>query len=207
MLSRSTTVQGNRGYAGIARNLGGFEERDVVVVDALAHLNGQRNIVAGRLFDRGLHNRGEQVGLPGQGCAAASAGHLGRRAAEVQVNVVGTVLFNDHAHSLTNVDRINAVNLNGTNLLVRVVLDDAQGLGLAFHEGARGHHFGHVQAATVFAAEAAESLIGHAGHGGEDHGGVNGQFAQLQGRKSQTGCFRIHPYIVAYGGKSGTALS
>ena len=34
MLSRSTTVQGNRGYAGIARNLGGFEERDVVVVDA-----------------------------------------------------------------------------------------------------------------------------------------------------------------------------
>ena len=65
MLSRSTTVQSNRRNTGIARNLGGFEERDVVVVDALAHLNGQRNIVAGRLFDRRLHNRGEQVGLPG----------------------------------------------------------------------------------------------------------------------------------------------
>ena len=207
MLGGGAAVQGNRRNTGIARNLGGLQERNVVVVDALAHLNGQRNIVAGGLFDRRLHNRGEQVGLPGQGCAAASAGHLGRRAAEVQVNVVGTVLFNDHAHGLADIDRVNAVNLNGANLLVRVVLDDAQGLGLAFHEGARGHHFGHVQAATVFAAEAAESLIGHAGHGGEDHGGINGQFAQLQGRKSQAGCFRIHPYIVAYGGKSGTGLS
>ena len=121
--------------------------------------------------------------------------------------MVGTVLFYDHAHGLADIDRVNAVNLDGTNLLVRVVLDDAQGLGLTLHQGARGHHFGHVQAATVFAAEAAERLIGHASHGGEDYGGVNGQFAQLQGRKSQTGCFRIHPYIVAYGGKSGTGLS
>ena len=87
------------------------------------------------------------------------------------------------------------------------MLNNAHGLGLTLHEGARSHHLGHVQAATVFTAETAESLIGHASHRGEDHGGVNGQFAQLQGRKSQTGCFRIHPYIVAYGGKSGTGLS
>ena len=65
VLGGGAAVQGNRGHAGIARNLGGFEERDVGVVDALAHLNGQRNIVAGGFFDRRLHNRGEQVGLPG----------------------------------------------------------------------------------------------------------------------------------------------
>ena len=121
--------------------------------------------------------------------------------------MVGTVLFNDHAHSLTDVNRVHTVNLDGADLLVRVMLNNAHGLGLTLHEGARSHHLGHVQAATVFTAETAESLIGHASHRGEDHGGVNGQFAQLQGRKSQTGCFRIHPYIVAYGGKSGTGLS
>ena len=207
MLGRSTAVQGNRRNAGITRNLGGFQERNVVVVDALTHLNGQRNVVAGGFPDRRLHDRGEQIGLPGQGGATASAGHLGGRATKVQVDVVGSVLFDDHAHSLADVDRVDAVNLDGADLLVRVMLNNAHGLGFTLHEGARSHHFGHVQAATVFAAEAAESLIGHAGHGGEDHGGVNGQFAQLQGRKSQTGCFRIHPYIVAYGGKSGTGLS
>ena len=179
----------------------------MVIVDALTHLNSQRNIVAGRLFDRRLHNRGEQVGLPGQGCAAASAGHLRRRAAEVQVNVVSTVLFYNHAHGLADIDRVNAVNLNGTNLLVRVMLNNAHGLGLTLHQGARSHHFGNVQAAAIFTAEAAESLIGHASHRGENHGSINGQIAQFQGRKGKTGCFRIHPYIVAYGGKSRTGLS
>ena len=184
MLSRSTTVQGNRRNTGITRNLRGFQERNVIVVDALTHLNSQRNVVAGGFLDRGLHNRGEQIGLPGQGGATASAGHLGGRATKVQVDVVGTVLFNDHAHSFTDVDRVHTINLDGANLLVRVMLDDAQGLGLTLHQSARGHHFGHVQAAAVFAAEAAERLIGHASHGGEDHGSINGQFAQLQGWKS-----------------------
>ena len=207
MLGGGAAVQGNRRNAGITRNLGGLQERNVVVVDALTHLNGQRSIVAGRLLHRGLHDRREQVSLPGQGGATASAGHLGGRATKVQVNVVGTVLFNDHAHSLADVDRVHTINLNGANLLVRVMLNNAHGLGSTLHEGARSHHLGHVQAAAVFAAEAAERLIGHAGHRGEDHGSINGQFAQFQGRKSQTGCFRIHPYIVAHGGKSRTGLS
>ena len=121
--------------------------------------------------------------------------------------LISTVLFNDHAHSLTNVDRVHTVNLDGADLLVRVMLNNTHGLGLTLHQGARSHHFGHVQAAAIFTAEAAESLIGHAGHRGENHGSINGQFAQFQGRKGKTGCFRIHPYIVAHEGKLRTGLS
>ena len=207
MLSRSTTVQSNRRNTGITSNLGGLQERDVVIVDALTHLNGQRNIVAGRLLHRSLHNRREQVSLPGQGGTATAASHLRSRAAKVQVNVVGTVLFNDHAHSLTDVDRVHTVNLDGSDFLVRVMLNNAHGLGLTLHQGARSHHLGNVQTTAIFTAEAAESLIGHASHRGENHGSINGQIAQFQGRKGKTGCFRIHPYIVAYGGKSRTGLS
>ena len=207
MLSCSTTVQSNRRDTGITRNFGGFQERNVVIVDALTHLNSQRNIVAGCLLHRGLHNRSEQVSLPRQGGTATAASHLRSRASKVQVNVVGTVLFNDHAHSLTDVDRVHTINLDGADLLVRVMLNNAHRLGLTLHEGARSHHLGNIQAAAIFTAEATESLIGHASHRGENHGSINGQFAQFQGRKGKTGCFRIHPYIVAYGGKSRTGLS
>ena len=40
----------------------------------------------------------EQVDAPRQRRAAALAGHLGHRAAEVEVDVVGQILLDDHPH-------------------------------------------------------------------------------------------------------------
>ena len=66
----------------------------MVVVDAHAHLDRHRDAaVRGR--DRRPDDRAEQLALPRQRRAAALAGHLGHRAAEVEVDVVGQVL-GDH---------------------------------------------------------------------------------------------------------------
>ena len=151
----------------------------MVLVDALTHLNGQRHIPAGGLTHCGLDDSGKEVGLPGQGGAAAQLGDLGDGAAEVQINVVGAIFFDHHADRLADVDGVHTVNLNGTNLFVAVMVYNTQRLGVTFHQGARGDHLGHVQAATVVAAESAEGLVGDTRHRGQHHRGVDGMLAQL----------------------------
>ena len=127
-LRRGAAVERDGGNAGIAGDPAGVEVRQVVLVDALAHLDGERDVALGRFLDSGLDDRGEEVDLPGQGGAAAAPGHFGDGAAEVQVDVVRAVLFHQHPHCLADGDRVHAVQLDGADLLVVVVRDDAQGL-------------------------------------------------------------------------------
>ena len=53
--------------------------------------------------DRGLEDLAEQPALPGQRAAAALAGHLGHRAAEVQVDVRDAVLVAQDLGGLADV--------------------------------------------------------------------------------------------------------
>ena len=196
----------------VAGDLGGLQVGHVVLVDADAHLHGQRDIALGGLGRGCFNDRGVEVGLPGQRRAAALACDLGDRAAEVQIDVVRQVLVNHHAHGGTHGCRIHAVDLDGADLFVGVVRNDAQGFGVAFHQRAGGDHFGHVQPAAVFTAEAAEGAVGHASHRSKDHRSINGQLAklqrwQLEGRRVG---WRIsqgrHPSIVSHERKSGTEI-
>ena len=68
---------------------------------------------------RGLAHRGpddvvEQPDAPRQRRPAALAGHLGHRAAEVQVDVVGEVLVDDHPHGRADDGRVDAVELHAS---------------------------------------------------------------------------------------------
>src|SRR6185312_17238046 len=136
----------------VAGHLAGLDEGQVVLVDALAHLDGQRDVAPGRLAGGCLHDGGEQVGLPGQGCSPAAPGDLGDGAAEVQVDVVRAVLLDDQAHRGTHGRRIHAVELHGTDVLVVVMGDDPHGHLVALHQCPGGDHFRHVQPSAVFAA-------------------------------------------------------
>ena len=116
----------------------------MVIIDAFTHLDGQGNIVARCFFDRRVHNCGEEIGFPWKRRAAAAFCDFRRRAPKVQVDMIRTIFLHDQTNSLTHVNRVYPVNLDGTNLLIRIVFDNAHRLGFALHEGTRRHHLGHI---------------------------------------------------------------
>ena len=144
MLGSGAPVQGYGSDTRIPGDLSGFKERDVVIIDAFTHLDGQGNIVTRCFFDRRMHNRSKEIGFPRKRRAAAAFCDFRRRAPKVQVDMIRTVFFYDQPNSLTHVNRVYPVNLDGANLLIRVVFDNAHRLGFALHEGARRHHLGHI---------------------------------------------------------------
>ena len=137
-------MQGYGGDTRIPGDLSGFKERDVVIIDAFTHLDGQGNIVARSLFDRRMHNRSKEIGFPRKRRAAAAFCDFRRRAPKVQVDMIRTIFFYDQPNSLTHVNRVYPVDLDGANLLIRIVFNNAHRLGFALHEGARRHHLGHI---------------------------------------------------------------
>lgn len=103
----------------------------------------------------------------------AFAGHFGHRAAEVEVNVVGPVFFDQHPYCLPYGHRVDSVELNRPRCFIGFVVDDPHAFGAAFDQCAGGHHFGDVEASAVFAAQTAEGRVGDPSHGCQHNRGVN----------------------------------
>ena len=112
-------VQGDRGDAGVLGDQAGLDVGQVVVVDALAHLDRDRDAGRRGRLDRRRDDAAEQPPPPRQRRAAALAGDLGHRAAEVEVDVVGQVLLDDHPHRGRGDVRVDAVELEAAGPLVR----------------------------------------------------------------------------------------
>ena len=79
-------------------------------------------------------DRGEEVTLPGQRRAPALAGDLGDGAAEVEVDVVGAVLVDEHPDRRADGAGVDAVELDAARVLVGVVRDEPEGLVVALEQ-------------------------------------------------------------------------
>ena len=89
------------------------------VVDADPELHGYRDVGAlGGAHGRG-HDLAEQPPLERQRRAAAAPGHLGHRAAEVHVDVIGQALVGDHLRRGVGGVRVDGVELQRARRLVR----------------------------------------------------------------------------------------
>ena len=122
----------------------GIKVREVRVVDAHAHLDRHRSATRGAHSTR--HDAAEEIALPRQGTAPALASHLGHRAAEVEVDVIGEVLVGDHPHGLLHHHGVDAVELHRARSLLGGELHHLESLGVPFDQGTRGDHLGDVQA-------------------------------------------------------------
>ena len=91
-------MQGDGCDAGVLGDAARLEVGQVVRVDALAHLDGQRHVA--RRADGAGDDVAEELALPRQGGSAALAGDLRDGASEVQIDVVGPVLGHEDAHGL-----------------------------------------------------------------------------------------------------------
>src|SRR5699024_1384562 len=107
-------------------------------------------------------------------------------------------LFSDHRSRTANLERVPAVELDTAHTLAGVVGNDLLRLLVAIEQGAGGHHLGHVQARgrrtigelgepfhrqpgrTCLTAQPPERCVRHARHGGEHHGGADGDRSDLQ---------------------------
>ena len=131
--------------------------------------------------------------LPRQRRPAALAGDLGHRAAEVEVDVVGAVLGDEHARRQPGGRRVHAVELHRARVLVGVVRDQAHRLGRALDQRPGGDHLarrtGSVApdappasspARAVLAAQPPEGAVGDAGHRRQHHGRLDDVAADVQ---------------------------
>ena len=109
-LGRGAGVQSDARDTGTLCRLGRLNVGQVVGVDALAHLDGQRD--RPRCLHSALDNVAKQFTLPRQRGSPAFASDFRHRAAEVEIDVVGPILGHQHGHRLGNGLRVNAVQLN-----------------------------------------------------------------------------------------------
>ena len=175
------TVQSHPGHTFFCCRAAGIEIGEMRIVDTHAHLDRHRPAA------RGTHSTGhdaaKEVALPRQRAAAALARHLGHRAAEVEVNVIGEVLVGDHPHGPLHHHRVDAVELHGPRCLLRGELHHLEGLGVPFDQGSRGDHLGDVQTSGPVrrerraraTAQDAECPIGDSSHRCQNDRGVEWQ--------------------------------
>jgi hypothetical protein len=147
------------------------------------------------LLDGCADDGAEEVALPGQGRSPALAGHLGHRAAEVEVDVVGAVLGGDDPRREPGGRRVDAVELDAARVLVAVVLEQPHGLRGALDDGPRGDHLvdveargparttGRVARGPVTAAQPPEGEVGDARHRREHHGRLDDVPPDVQRRE------------------------
>ncbi|GMA25558.1 hypothetical protein GCM10025864_33170 [Luteimicrobium album] len=139
----------------------------MLVVDALASLDGDRDPVGASRLDGARDDPGEQLTLPRERTATATLGDLGHGAAEVEVDVVGEALGGQEPDGARDRRRVDAVHLGGARRLALVERDDPQGGGVPLDERPARDHLRDVQARAVLAAQRPERLVRHAGHGCE----------------------------------------
>ena len=147
-------VQRDGCHSGALGGAARLEVGEVVGVDALAHLDGERDVA--RRARGALDDLAEQPELPRQRRSPALARDLGHRAAEVEVDVVGAVFGDEHRDGLGDGLRVDPVELDAARRLRLVVRDEAHALGRALDERPARDHLGHVEAGAVLAAEPAE---------------------------------------------------
>ena len=149
------------------------------VVGADAHLHGHGHVAGGGHGRR--HHAAEQHPVHGQGRTAALAGHLGHRAPEVEVDVVGTHLVDQpvdggaHGHGIGPVELHAVVGGAG--------LPGHEGLGpvAALDQAPGVDHLGHEQPAAERPAHGPERRVGHPGHGRQHDRRVDGDGSEVQG--------------------------
>ena len=120
----------------------------------------------------------EQPALPRQRPATALAGHLGHRAAEVEVDVPHAVLRAEDLRRLADVRRVGAVELDRPNVLELVEDQHRQRGGVALDDAAGRDHLADVEAGALLAAEPAVRRVGDPRHRREDDGRLNAQVAE-----------------------------
>ena len=167
-------VQRDRRDARLLGDAAGVEVGEVLVVEALAGLHRHGHVVRRGGRDRRLEDVGEQAALPRQRATAALAGHLGDRAAEVEVDVCDAVLLAQDLHGPADVVWVGAVELDGTDGLELVEDQHLARRLVALDEAARGDHLADVESGPLLRAEPAVGRVGDPGHRREDHGGVDG---------------------------------
>ena len=166
-LLRGARVQGQGLHPDGLRALGDLDEDQVLLGPAQAHLHRHRAVDG---LDHGPHDGLAAVDVAQAGAAALGLRHLGRRAAEVDVDDVGPAL----AHQLAALAMI-AGSLpqswveTGCSTPCWSIISMVR--CVAVLQGVGGHELGHGQPEPEGLVERAQGTVRHPRHRGENDGG------------------------------------
>ena len=186
VLCGGPAVERDRRTAAVLGDLARLEERQVLVVDALAGLHRDRHRVRRSGRDRLVEDLAQQATLPRQYGSPALAGHLGDRTPEVQVDVLDAVLAAEDLGRPRDRRRVDAVQLDRSDRLVGVEDQHAQRGLVLLHEPSTGDHLADVEACSLLAAQRPVRRVRHARHRGEHDRRIHQMRTQLERRGHRT---------------------
>ena len=179
-------VQRDRGAASLLREPSGVEPGEVVGVDPEPGLHRDRDAVRFGGTDGGAQDRTEPVPFPRQHSPAAAPGHLGHRAAEVEVDVADPELGAQDRRCPSHHVGVDPVELHRADRLAGVEAEHVEGLRVPLHHPAGGGHLTHVQARALLPAELPEGRVGDPRHRREHHRRVDGQVPEREHPREAT---------------------
>src|SRR5262245_27971441 len=172
-------VERDRGRPLVLGDAARVDERAQAAVDADPQLH--RDGCGAGAADRGAHDVAEQGAAHGQRSPAALPRHLGHRATEIEVDVVGALLPGEEPGGLADRPRLGAVQLDRPHRLVVGEAGQAEGLGVALGKAARSDHLADEQAAGFERpAQPPERRVGDARHRRQHHRRPHPQGADAQ---------------------------
>jgi len=178
-LLRGSRVQRQRLHARGLRALGDLDEHEVGLGPAQPHLH-RHGAVDGR--DDGAHDRLAAVHVAQARAAALGLGHLGRGAAEVDVDDVGAALTHQ-LRGLRHQRRIVPPELRRDRLLDAVLVDHLHRPFGAVLQGVGRHELRDREPEAERLVERPQGTIRHPRHRRENDGGPDLQRADLQRRE------------------------
>ena len=148
----------------------------MIIIDTGTHLDRHRDTKRFGTLHRRCNDLFKEKSLVWQGRTATFTRHLRNRAAEVEIDVVSTILSPQHLDRLGQRCTFRRIELNGTGRLVLSRDDHPHRLFIAFYESACSDHLGDEEACTLFSTEGTESRVGDSGHGSEHDGRIDRHF-------------------------------
>ena len=139
-LLRGPPVQRDRRTPGLLRDPAGVQVRLMIMVDADPGLHGHRHPVRRRRPDHRGQDQLQPPPLVRQRRSPTLAGHLGHRAAEVQVHVVDREVVDQDLGGPPHDHRVDPVQLHRPDPLPRIELQHVLGLAVPLDDPAAGDH-------------------------------------------------------------------
>ena len=179
-LGGGASMEGDGVHALLLGNATGFPPGEMILVDPEADLDAE--VLLGRTPPKSGEEALESALLVREGGASSRGGQLADRTAQVEVQVLDPLVGQDPGSLLQDLGLLGE-ELQGLGVLVGEKGSEVEGLFVVLQNPTSGNHLAHVEGLTKGPAKGPVRSVGHSGHGGENHGHLQLQPSDAQGRE------------------------
>ena len=155
-------------------------EREKLVIDTEAELDRDGHPGGlGSTYCR-TDNTSQKARSEGQGGPSALASDFAHRAAEIHVDVIDSALTHKSLHRLSDIIRIDAIELQAARAFLRPKIGQLECFLYAIDQGACRDHFRDIKSCTELSTQRSKRVVCHTRHGGEHNGRRDQSVSELE---------------------------